>query len=94
MKIIKVIVDELPKTCSDCGFAAYRSILGARRCIVLGNQYVVEGVRLKDCPLQTERTCENCKHLGYETTVPMLCSADDGMGRVELNDYCSRWEGK
>lgn len=89
MKMQKVIVDELPKSCAHCRF---RTNLD---CWLLCAPVYIADTRHKDCPLQTERNCGNCKHVDDNTRL-ILCSADVGLcadsGGIELSDYCSRWE--
>lgn len=96
MKILKVIVDELPETCEDCQFF-YENEDGYIGCeLEIGLKYLN---RPSDCPLQTERTCGNClfiersTHAGYLNNMEFLCghglSAD-----IQETDFCSKWEAK
>ena len=103
MKILKVIVDKEPKTCSVCIFRnAYNcTLLNVRVCPAANLRPLV-------CPLQTERTCGNCRHVTITQILEKItragleakagnyyrCDNYGGMRHTLKEGYCSRWEAK
>lgn len=60
MKLIKIIVDEIPNSCSDCDFICERYYCRLKG-IAVGQQFVDRNSnkRDKDCPLQVRRSDVN-----------------------------------
>lgn len=87
MKILKVIVDELPETCEDYQFF-YENEDGYIGCeLEIGLKYLN---RPSDCPLQTERTCGNCKYR-INGSCTMIASV---MIFYKSKHCCTLWEAK
>lgn len=91
MRVIKVIVDELPPDCYSCKYMKRTFKCDLTMNKITDRDYDVE--RPSHCPLQLERTCENCEHYGKATKgyCDNICGICGIAGR---DDYCSKWKEK
>ena len=86
MKILRVIVDEVPESCKECVYPNWNS-LGDRYCQAALRIIYDNKKRPNWCPL-VRVVCENCNGMGWVTTISE--TSVDGLGSMDCPDCSGR----